>query len=144
VGSPTLVRSQVLDAPYGSAAGGAPTKETALERLARFSELKIRYLGDEVLRRRAWSVAEQLGWESIGAAECVALTHLQADAFITLDQDLAAEVGDLVDTAPLAAVLQGSPAGPRVPPGFVSEYSLMLGLPCHEPSFEPSQAPRTR
>src|SRR5256885_9775979 len=45
-----------------------------------------------VLRRRAWELAEQLGWSETYDAEYVALTQLQADAFITLDAGLAREV----------------------------------------------------
>jgi len=103
--APTLVRSEVLDALYRSVRTGVLAEEDALVRLGRFSEMKIRYLGDKVLRRRAWSVAAQLGWESTGAAEYIALTQLQADAFVTLDRGLAAEAGRIVATAPISAIL---------------------------------------
>ncbi len=66
---------------------------------ARFSTMKIRLLGDKVLRRRAWEIADQLGWESTYRAEFIALTQLQADAFVTLDADLALEVASLVPIA---------------------------------------------
>jgi predicted nucleic acid-binding protein len=55
--------------------------------------------GDAVLRRRAWDVAEQLGWASTCDAEYVALTQLQADAFVTLDANLARRVEGIVSTA---------------------------------------------
>ena len=42
-----------------------------------------------MLRRRAWELADQLGWASTYDAEYVALTQLQADAFVTLDAELA-------------------------------------------------------
>jgi len=45
-----------------------------------------------VLRRRAWDLAEQLGWAETYDAEYVALTQLQADAFVTLDAKLAHRV----------------------------------------------------
>jgi hypothetical protein len=51
--------------------------------------LKIRLLGDAVLRRMAWELADQLGWATTYDAEYLALTRLQADAFITLDAGLA-------------------------------------------------------
>jgi hypothetical protein len=51
--------------------------------------MRIRLLGDAVLRRRAWQVAERMGWAGTYTAECVALTQLQADAFVTLDGELA-------------------------------------------------------
>jgi indolepyruvate ferredoxin oxidoreductase alpha subunit len=44
-------------------------------------------------------VAEQLGWETTYAAEYVALTTLQADAFVTADRDLARAASALVATA---------------------------------------------
>ena len=53
--------------------------------------MPIRLLGDAVLRRRAWEVADQLGWASTYDAEYVALTQLQADAFVTLDAEAGAQ-----------------------------------------------------
>jgi indolepyruvate ferredoxin oxidoreductase alpha subunit len=70
--------------------------------------MPIRLLGDAVLRRRAWELADQLGWASTYDAEYVALTRLQADAFVTLDADLARSVEGIVATATLEA-LDASP-----------------------------------
>jgi predicted nucleic acid-binding protein len=61
--------------------------------------MPIRFLGDAVLRRRAWELAEQLGWAETYEAEYVALTQLQADAFVTLDAELARQVEGIVPTA---------------------------------------------
>jgi predicted nucleic acid-binding protein len=61
--------------------------------------MPIRLLGDAVLRRRAWDLAEQLGWAATYDAEYVALTQLQADAFITLDARLARSVRGIVAVA---------------------------------------------
>ena len=77
----------------------------AQERLARLNRLRIRLLGDGVLRRTAWTVADELGWESTYAAEYVALTRLQADYLVTLDEDLARAVQGVVATAPFDALL---------------------------------------
>lgn len=104
--APTLLRSEVLDALYRAVRSGELSAETGLERLDRFAGTKIRFLGDRVLRRRAWEVAERLGWEATGAAEYVALTQLQADAFVTLDPDLAARAGELVRIAGIEELLQ--------------------------------------
>jgi indolepyruvate ferredoxin oxidoreductase alpha subunit len=52
-----------------------------------------------VLRRQAWKVADQLGWASTYDAEYIALTQLQADAFVTLDAELARGVEGIVATA---------------------------------------------
>src|SRR5438477_148754 len=51
--------------------------------------MKIRLFGDAVLRRRAWEIATELGWAETYTAEYIALTQLQADAFVTLDAKLA-------------------------------------------------------
>jgi hypothetical protein len=61
--------------------------------------MPIRLLGDAVLWRRAWDLAEQLGQASTYDAEYVALTQLQADAFVTLDAELARSVEGIVATA---------------------------------------------
>ena len=66
--------------------------------------MPIRLLGDAVLRRRAWDLANQLGWSSTYNAEYVALTQLQADAFITLDAELARSVEGVVETASIDAL----------------------------------------
>jgi hypothetical protein len=36
--------------------------DVARDRLARIGRMPIRLLGDAVLRRKAWGVADQLGW----------------------------------------------------------------------------------
>jgi predicted nucleic acid-binding protein len=54
--------------------------------------MKIRLLGDAVLRRRAWDLADRLKWASTYDAEYVALTQLQGDALVTLDAELARSV----------------------------------------------------
>jgi len=67
--------------------------------VTRINSLKVRFLGDKVLQRTAWKVADQLGLETTYDAEFVALTQLQADAFVTSDSALAQAVADLVETA---------------------------------------------
>jgi predicted nucleic acid-binding protein len=57
-----------------------------------------------VLQRKAWKVADQLGWETTFDAEFVALTQLQADVFVTSDSDLAQEVSGLVRTSTIDAL----------------------------------------
>ena len=96
--APTLVRSQALSALYQAARRGEITRAEGLERVRRINSLRVRFLGDKVLQQQAWKVAEQLGWETTFAAEYVALTTLQADAFVTADRDLAQTVSGLVAT----------------------------------------------
>jgi len=52
-----------------------------------------------VLQGHAWKVAERLGWDDTFTAEYIALTQLQADAFITLDDKLACVAEQLVTVA---------------------------------------------
>jgi len=102
--APTLVRSQALAALYEAARRGEVTAAEGMERVTRINSLKVRFLGDKVLQRQAWKIADQLGWETTYDAEYVALTVLQADALVTSDRDLAAMVSGVVETAPLAAL----------------------------------------
>ena len=102
--APTLVRSQALAALYEAARRGEISAGDGLERVTRINSLKVRFLGDKVLQRTAWRIADQLGWETTFDAEFVALTQLQADAFITSDSELARAVSDLVETATIDAL----------------------------------------
>jgi len=102
--APTLLRSQTLSALHEAVQRGELPPDVARERLARIGQMPIRLLGDAVLRRNAWEVADQLGWASTYDAEYVALTRLQADALITLDADLARRVEGLVPTATIDAL----------------------------------------
>jgi predicted nucleic acid-binding protein len=97
--APTLVRSQALAALYEAERRGEISRSEALERVRRINSLRVRFLGDKVLQQQAWKVAEQLGWETTYVAEYVALTTLQADAFVTADRELAQAISGLVTTA---------------------------------------------
>jgi len=102
--APTLVRSQALAALYESAHRGEISAAEGIERVTRLNSLKVRFLGDKVLQRTAWRVADELGWETTYDAEYVALTQLQADSFVTSDRDLAGAVSGLVTTATVEAL----------------------------------------
>jgi predicted nucleic acid-binding protein len=102
--APTLVRSQALSALYEAARRGEISAADGIERVTRINSLKVRFLGDKVLQRTAWKIAAQLGWETTFDAEFVALTQLQADAFITCDNDLARAVAGVVETATIDAL----------------------------------------
>jgi predicted nucleic acid-binding protein len=80
------------------------TKKDADGVLNHVRGLRIRLLGDRVLQNVAWKVADQLGWTDTFTAEYIALTQLQADAFVTLDAQLAHAVHELVTTAPIEAL----------------------------------------
>ena len=67
--APTLVRSQALAALYEAARAGEISAAEGIERVTRINSLKVRFLGDKVLQRQAWKVADQLGWETTYDAE---------------------------------------------------------------------------
>lgn len=102
--APTLVRSQALSALYDAARRGEISAAEGLRRVVRVNSLKVRFLGDKVLQQQAWKVAERMGWETTYDAEYVALTMLQADAFVTANPELARTVSGLVVTAPIEAL----------------------------------------
>jgi len=102
--APALLRSQTLSVLHEAVHKGELSADVARERLARINGMPIRLLGDAVLRRRAWDLAEQLGWAETYDAEYVALTQLQADAFVTLDAELARQVEGVVPTATIDAL----------------------------------------
>jgi indolepyruvate ferredoxin oxidoreductase alpha subunit len=97
--APTLVRSQALSTLYEAARRGEISPAEGKERVTRINSLKVRFLGDKVLQRTAWKIADQLEWEHTYDAEFVALTQLQADVFVTSDRALAQAVAGLVQTA---------------------------------------------
>ena len=102
--APTLIRSQVLSQLYREVREGRLTRKDADRRLDDVRGLRIRLLGDRVLQRVAWTVADELGWPDTLDAEYLALTRLQADAFVTLDPQLAAAAGGVVPVAPFEAL----------------------------------------
>ena len=102
--APTLLRSQTLSALHKAVHRGELPVDDARDRLKRVGAMQIRLLGDAVLRRRAWEIAEELGWAETYDAEYVALTQLQADAFVTLDTELARRVEGVVPLATIDAL----------------------------------------
>ena len=102
--APTLLRSQTLAALHEAVQRGEIPADIARDRLTRIRQMRIRLLGDAVLQRRAWELADQLGWASTYNAEYIALTQLQADAFVTLNAELARSVEGIVATASIDAL----------------------------------------
>jgi len=102
--APTLLRSQTLSALHEAVHRGEIPPDVALDRLARIAKLPIRLLGDAVLRRRAWDVAEELGWAETYDAEYVALTQLQGEAFVTMNADLLRRIEGIVPTMTIEAL----------------------------------------
>ena len=97
--APTLIRSQILSQLHEAVARGDVTPEDGLTRLRAAWALPMRLLGDAGLRRRAWDIASELGWPETYAAEYLALTQLQAEAYVTLDDDLRRRAAGIVTFA---------------------------------------------
>lgn len=102
--APTLLRSQTLSALHEAVQRGEIPADVARDRLSRIGRMPIRLLGDAVLRRRAWDLADRLGWASTYDAEYVALTQLQANALVTLNAALARSVEGIVEVASIEAL----------------------------------------
>jgi predicted nucleic acid-binding protein len=105
--APTLWRSQVLATLHEAVAHGDLAADVALARLDAVGRLPVRLLGDAVLRRNAWKVADALGHASTYDAEYVALTKLQGDALVTADPELARAAATLVRVAPFEELTAG-------------------------------------
>lgn len=97
--APTLIRSQVLAELYARVRRGELDRKTAERQLDHLRALRLRLLGDRVLQSHAWKIADQLGWPDTFMAEYIALTQLQADAFVCMDPELAHAVSGIVTVA---------------------------------------------
>lgn len=99
--APNTIRSQALNLLLEDVRRGDITEDEALRCHERFTELKMRLLGDRVSRRTAWKIARAKGWDTTFDAEYLAVCQLQADALITIDPVLAAQADGVVPLAPL-------------------------------------------
>jgi predicted nucleic acid-binding protein len=97
--APTLLRSQVLSLLYRAVRDGELSQQEAENAIGYVRRLKLLLLGDRVLQSVAWDMADQLDWPDTLDAEYVALTRLQADALVTLDERLAHAARRLVPVA---------------------------------------------
>lgn len=102
--APTLLRSQLLSTLFETVQHGEMPQQDADRHLDYVRGLRLRLLGDRVLQRTAWRIAQQLDWPDTFTAEYLALTQLQGDAFVTLDATLANEVNGLVTIASVDAL----------------------------------------
>ncbi|MEP7764242.1 hypothetical protein [Sanguibacter sp. 25GB23B1] len=99
--APALVRSQALSLLYCAVRRGELTSADAQRRMDGVRGLRLRLLGDRVLQRVAWQIADELDLPDTLTAEYLALTRLQADAFVTLDPDVAEIARRVVAVAPV-------------------------------------------
>jgi predicted nucleic acid-binding protein len=103
--APMLLRSAVLARLYAVVQRGELSRKDAQRRLDHLRRLRMRLLADRLLQRVAWEMAETLAWKDTLAAEDLALTRRQADAFVTLDARLAKTAARVVKVAPIAELL---------------------------------------
>jgi predicted nucleic acid-binding protein len=102
--APHAIRSQALTLLLGQVRRGELTEQDARELHTRLTELKIRVLGDRGSRATSFQIANEHGWETTYDAEYLAVARLQADAFVTVDADMAARAEGIVALAPLSAL----------------------------------------
>ena len=102
--APTLLRSKVLVLAYQAVQRGELTRNDAERQLGHVRGLRIRLLGDRVSQSVAWKLAAQLALPDTFDAEYLAVTQLQADAFVTFDARLADLAKDVVTIAPIEAL----------------------------------------
>ena len=102
--APSASRSHVLSMLHEAVDRGELSVEVARQRLTYIRGLRMRLLGDAVMQRVAWEVADRLGWSRTYDAEYIALTILQADALVTLDERLATAARDVVALATVESI----------------------------------------
>ena len=103
--APNAIRTDALGLLFAAVGRGELTQSAAFDLHERMTALKIRTLGDRVSRRTAWNLARDHGWDDLQHAEYLAVCALQADAFVTIDPEMAARAEAIVPLAPVAVLL---------------------------------------
>jgi predicted nucleic acid-binding protein len=103
--APSILRSEALAILYRSVRAGERSEAEGLAVLRRIASLPMRVLGDRMSRQTAWRIAADLGWDDPRPAEYLAVTRLQADAFVALDPVLLAAADGVVPIAPVTVLL---------------------------------------
>jgi predicted nucleic acid-binding protein len=104
--APSSLRSEALQILLDEVRQERRTEQSARQAHERITELKMRLLGDRRSRGTAWRIAREQGWATLGPAEYVAVTRLQADGLVAMDPDLATKAADLVPVVPFEALLR--------------------------------------
>jgi predicted nucleic acid-binding protein len=102
--APNSIRSDALTLLLGQVRRGELTDKEARELHTGLTELKIRTLGDRVSRWTSFQIARERGWETTRAADYLAVAKLQADALVTVDEELARKADGIVPVLPLEAL----------------------------------------
>ncbi|TFV90627.1 hypothetical protein [Blastococcus sp. CT_GayMR16] len=100
---PPLLRSQALALLFEAVRRSELTEDEALGHHDVMTRMKVRLLGDRVSRRVAWQIAREHGLDSTVDAEYLAVTRLQADAYVTVDDVVRGRAEGIV---PLATVVR--------------------------------------
>jgi hypothetical protein len=66
----------------------------------------MRLRGDAVTQKVAWEVADRLGWARTYDAEYIALTVLQGDASIALDEQLSDAAREVVSLGTVESIIR--------------------------------------
>jgi hypothetical protein len=103
--APQVLRSQALDLLLAAVRRGEIEEAEALRRHDTMTGTRIRLLGDRVSRRVAWQLAREHGLASIVDAEYLAVTRLQADAFVSVDLAARARAEGIVPVASVDRLL---------------------------------------
>jgi predicted nucleic acid-binding protein len=103
--APNGIRSAALTLLLGLVRTGRLTEKEARDLHTRLTELKIRTLGDRVSRWTSFQIAREQGWHTTYDAEYLAVARLQADAFVTVDEAMAARAQGIVPTERVQALL---------------------------------------
>lgn len=103
--APNWIRSEALQLLLQDVRGGIRAEQAALAAHQKLTELKMRLLGDRVSRGTAWRIARDHDWDSLREAEYLAITRLQADAFVTVDERFAARAVEVVPVASVQALV---------------------------------------
>ncbi len=97
--APGSIRLNALGLLLAQVRAGRRAEGDALRCHEKITAMKMRLLSDRVSRRAAWRIAVEHGWDCLEDGECLAIATLQADALVTVDQDLAARAKGLVRLA---------------------------------------------
>ena len=102
--APNRVRSEALEILYERVRRGELAERAARDLHTRMTEVKMRLLGDRVSRWVGWQIAAEQDWPTLGDGEYLAVTRLQADAFVTVDADRAARAAGIVPVAEVSVL----------------------------------------
>jgi predicted nucleic acid-binding protein len=102
--APNAVRSHALTMLLQQVGRGELTEKEARGLHSRLTELRIRVLGDRVSRWTSFQLAREHGWSTTSDAEYLAVARLQADALVTVDEEMARRAEGIVPLAPVEAL----------------------------------------